>query len=217
MAARKTTATTATTKEKSVVPVNLRPVEFRHMKVRIEGLNQYVQHQWDEKNKETIRKKKTGEARHKIRDKCVPEDECEAATYKLSDGRYAVPVTSIKKAMLGAAHKDYGLPKTVVAGSVFIHAEEGTLALLATPGHKMREDVVRVGNQQADLRFRPQFDKWAVDLLIEYDSETLNPELIVNLIERAGRKVGIGEGRPEKQSGLDWGRFHVVTHKEVRA
>ena len=215
MAARKT----QTPAKPAEVQVQLRPVEFKHLRVRIEGLNQYVQHQWDEKNRKQIRDKKTGE-RPKgtvARPKCVPEDECTAAMYQLSDGSHAIPVTSIKKAMLGAAHKDYGLPKTVVAGSIFIHAEEGTLTKLDTPGYKMREDVVRVGNQQADLRYRPEFERWGVDLLIEYDSETLNPELIVNLLERAGRKIGIGEGRPEKQSGLDWGRFTVKSSKEVKA
>jgi hypothetical protein len=196
--------------------VKLRPVEFKHLRVRIEGLNQLVQHKWDKKNEKAIEDKKTGVAPRRIREKCDPEAESEAATYRLSDGRYAIPVVAIKKAMLGAAHKDYGLPKTIVAGSIFIHAEEGVLVRLDTPGPKMRRDVVRVGNQQADLRYRPEFAKWGAELLIEYDSETLNPELIVNLLERAGRKVGLGEGRPEKQSGLDWGRFTVKSSKEVK-
>lgn len=205
--------------KKQEIQVSLRPLEWKTLNIRIDGIVPLVQHKWDEKNRKIMRDKKTGATPkgNRVRTQCVPEDECEAATYRLSDGSYALDVVSVKCAMLGAAHRDYGLPKTVVSGSIFIIGDEGRLIPLDTPGHKMREDVVRVGNGQADLRYRPEFQKWGVNLLIEYDTETINPELIVNLLERAGRKVGIGEGRPEKQSGLDWGRFTVKTSKEVKA
>jgi hypothetical protein len=213
MAARKTEKTSPPNE----VQVKLRPIEVKQMRVRIEGRGSYVQHRWDEKNRKAIRDKKTGDAPRRVREKCVPENECEAATYRLSDGRYAIPVTSIKKAMMNAAHKDYGIPRTIIARSVFFFAEEGVLIPLDTPGHKMREDVVRVGNSQADLRYRPEFEKWGAELLIEYNTRYVTPDIIVNLLEEAGHGIGVGEGRPEKQSGLDWGRFTVKSSKEVKS
>lgn len=215
MPARKTTTVKNPT-PKTEVKVNLKPIEVKKMHIRIEGIGPYVQHRWDEKNRKAIRDKKTGDAPRRIREKCVPEQECEAATYRLADGRYGIPVTSIKKAMMNAAHKDYGIPRTLIARSVFFEAEEGVLIPLDTTGHKMREDVVRVGNSQADLRYRPSFEKWGADLLIEYNTRYVTPEIIVNLLEEAGHGIGVGEGRPEKQSGLDWGRFRVKTHKEIK-
>jgi hypothetical protein len=59
----------------------------------------------------------------------------------------------------------------------------------------------------ADLRYRPQFDQWSVDINIEYDADLLQQGDIVNLIDRAGFGVGVGEWRPEK--GGEFGRFAV--------
>lgn len=206
-------------KKEGTEKVTIKKVDKSMLQVSIAGIVPYVQHKWAEKAKQEIRNRKTGIKN--VRTKCDPEAECEAAMYRLSDGRHGIPITAIKKAMILAAHKDYGIPRTTVASSVFVHAEEydedGTpLVLLQTSGHKMREDAVRVGQGAADLRYRPEFQKWKATLVIEYDSDALSAENVVNLLDRAGYKVGIGEGRPEKQSGLDWGRFEVVAEKEVK-
>lgn len=78
----------------------------------------------------------------------------------------------------------------------------------------MREDIVRVGMGSADLRFRPEHAKWAIDLRMTYDADLLGPETIFNLIERAGFGVGLGEWRPEK--GGQWGTFRVARPTEER-
>ena len=75
----------------------------------------------------------------------------------------------------------------------------------------MREDIVRVGMGSADLRFRPVYDPWAINLRVTYDADLLNAETIFNLFERAGFGIGLGEWRPEK--GGEWGRFRVARSK----
>jgi hypothetical protein len=186
--------------------IQLRPIAKEHMAVRIRGLTPLVMHQWDEKVRKLIRDKHAGK---KTRDRSVrnPEAECDAATYKLADGSPGLPLTAIKSAMLSAAHKDIGITKTLVSKSVFIKGDEGLMLRLETTGAKMREDVVRVGMGGTDLRYRPEFVDWAVLLRIEYDAEWITPEIIVNLLERAGFGIGVGENRPEK--GGEWGRFEV--------
>ncbi len=60
---------------------------------------------------------------------------------------------------------------------------------------------------------RPCWDPgWEADLVIEFDADFLNEEEVTNLLYRAGRQVGIGEGRPmsPKSNGCGWGRFDVV-------
>ena len=69
------------------------------------------------------------------------------------------------------------------------------------------EDTVRVGQGSADLRYRPYFHEWAVNMEFEIDAELLRLEDLCNLIDRAGFGVGIGEWRPEK--GGEYGRFEV--------
>ena len=70
-----------------------------------------------------------------------------------------------------------------------------------------REDMVRVGMGTADIRYRPEFPKWATELDVSYNSRALAAEQIVNLFEIAGFAVGVGEWRPEKDG--QFGRFRV--------
>jgi len=194
-------------KEDKVEQVTLKPLRRKIIEVKIRGTSQLVMHKWDEKAKEQMRRKHAGD-KSKNRDVRDPEAECEAATYRLSDDRIGFPVVAFKAAMINATHKDLGLPKTLVKAGLFIHAEEGDLVWIDTPTSKMREDVVRVGQGSTDLRYRPQFSDWCVTLRMEYDEDLLTANALVNLLNRAGFGVGIGEYRPER--GGDWGRFEVV-------
>ena len=71
---------------------------------------------------------------------------------------------------------------------------------------------VRNDNGVIDIRVRPMWRTWWADVTIEFDGDMISPESVVNLLDRAGRQVGIGEGRPfsKNSSGMGWGRFAVV-------
>jgi hypothetical protein len=58
-----------------------------------------------------------------------------------------------------------------------------------------------------DLRYRHQFNQWEVDIEVDYDTDLLQVQDIINLAERAGFGGGIGEWRPEK--GGEFGRYRV--------
>jgi hypothetical protein len=194
-------------KTEEVEQITIKPPRRKIIDIEIRGTSPLVMHKWDEKAKEQMRRKHAGD-KTKNRDVRDPEAECEAATYRLSDGRVGFPVTAFKGAMINAAHKDLGLPKTLVKSGLFIHSDEDDLVWVDTPTEKMREDVVRVGQGSTDLRYRPQFSEWRVKLRMEYDEDLLTANALVNLLNRAGFGVGVGEYRPEK--GGDWGRFEVV-------
>jgi len=167
-----------------------------------------IQHRWSEKAKEMIRNKQQTGDKKKNRDIRVPEDECEAATYRTSDGRYGIPLLSIKAAIVSAAHKDLGIEKTLVRKSIFMPdiLSDGVLPIYCDDPI-MREDMVRVGMGSADLRYRPEFKNWSAELTFEIDAELMTTENLLALIERAGFSVGICEWRPEK--GGEFGRFCV--------
>lgn len=189
----------------------LQPIKTAEAIIRIVGLTPLVTHKFSEKAKEQLRQKHAGKKtrNREVRD---PQGECDAATYWLSDGSPGWPVTGIKKAMFNAGHKDIGIPKTLISRSVFIRGDEGLLVRIETPsGPKMREDAVRVGMGSSDLRYRPEFMPWAMTLHITYDLQWINLDTIVNLLERAGFGVGLGEMRPEK--GGDFGRFQIDREK----
>lgn len=187
--------------------VHLKPINVQKLRVTIEGTSPLIQHQWSEKAKTMMREKGQGK---KTRERTARDPEAEArdATYLTADGKPGLPLLSLKSAIIMAAHKDIGIEKTLVRKGLFIKAPDASLILpMKCSKPRVREDCVRVGMGAADLRYRPQFDEWSVDVNVEYDADLLRPTDIINLIDRAGFGVGVGEWRPEK--GGEFGRFAV--------
>ena len=197
--------------------VSLKPIKQCEMELRIQGTTPLIHHNWDEKSKEMMRQKHAG-VKTKKRDVRDPDAEFRAATHKTAEGVYGFPSGGIKKCLLNAAHKDIGIEKTLLRKSLFIIADDDSvtgepLCFLDTEEPVMREDVVRVGQGSTDLRYRPEFKDWSITLKIQYDAEALTVDDVLNLFQRAGFGVGIGEWRPEKAG--EYGRFELDREFEV--
>lgn len=171
----------------------------------IVGTSPLIQHAWSEKGLEMMRMT-AAERRKREKAKRDPEAEAAASTYYTKDGDYGIPLLAFKAACIGACHKDQGLEKTTFRKSFFV-APGGVdpIARMECDEPIIREDIVRVGQGATDLRYRPQFNNWRVNIICEVDSDLLSPEDIVKIVNRAGFSVGIGEWRPEK--GGEFGRF----------
>ena len=81
----------------------------------------------------------------------------------------------------------------------------------------MREDIVILSgmSRTSDLRWRPQFNNWHMNLVIDYDIDGIYTlEDIVNMINVGGYYFGLGEMRPEK--GGQYGMFHVEATEKKR-
>lgn len=190
--------------------VKLREIDTQPVEFDIVSMTSMIQHRWSEKAKGQIRDKQAGK-KTKARDKRDPNAEFKEATYKTSDGKYGIPLLSLKAAIIGAAHKDLGVEKTLVRKALFIQCPPngGPDMVLEMKCEKpiMREDTVRVGAGSADLRYRPEFTAWSLHVKAIIDAELLQVTDLLNLVDRAGFGVGIGEWRPEK--GGEYGRFQV--------
>ena len=127
--------------------------------------------------------------------------------YRTSKGEPGVPAMAIKSDIINAAHKDIGIEKTLVRKALFLRCGEDVIPFDKYDEPTIREDCVRVGQGSADLRYRPEFKRWAVSLEFEIDAGLLQVKDLVNLVDRAGFGVGICEWRPEK--GGEYGRFEV--------
>jgi hypothetical protein len=203
--ATKKTATTNAIKDDG--PIKLAPIQKLRVSMRIVGKSPLIQHQWGQKAIGMMRDKHAGK-KTKTRDVRDPEAEGREAMYLTDDGKPGVPAMAIKSAVIGAAHKDSGVEKTLVRKALFIECNDsGKVLPMDCDEPEIREDTVRVGQGSADLRYRPYFHRWAVDITWEVDGELLRVEDLLNLIDRAGFGVGIGEWRPEK--GGEYGRFEV--------
>jgi len=192
--------------------VKLKPISKQLIEVTVKGISPYISHAWSEKALKMIRDKHAG---RKTKDREVrnPEEEMQAAAYYTENGEYGVPAMAIKSAIVGAAHKDLGIEKTLVRKGLFLRCTDSNGVLpMRYSEVVMREDMVRVGRGSTDLRYRPEFRDWEVDLVMEIDTDLLTVSDVVNLLNRSGFGIGVGEWRPEKNG--EFGRFEVSSTEE---
>lgn len=188
--------------------LHIPPIEIRTYLVRIVGTSPLVMHAWSDKAKKEMLDKQMGKARAKKEPK-DPQRDYEEAFYRLPDGRPGFPSIAFKAATVSAARQVEGLTMTFLRGAFHIAGE-----LVPIEGEpRMREDTVRVGMGTADLRYRPEFPKWAAVLPVRLNARAMTLEQLIHLINQAGFSVGVGEWRPEKDGA--WGMFHVESVQEV--
>lgn len=66
------------------------------------------------------------------------------------------------------------------------------------------ESIVRV-SQSRVVRTRPQFPQWRLEFGVNVMIDILDPKDVVEIIETAGRRIGMGDWRPR------FGRFEVAS------
>lgn len=157
-----------------------------------------------------------------------PEAEFKAAAYRMGedDDRYGFPAVAFKAATVGAArfYPKNDVTMTGLRQFLFFAGEVGEdrMALVPILGGvdaegewpRMREDVVRVNRGGSDLRYRPEFWPWRVDLMVTYITSALTRNSVLSLIDAGGLGVGVGEWRPERKG--DFGTYRVDLEREVQ-
>lgn len=134
-------------------------------------------------------------------------------------GWIGIPCPAFRAAMIDAC-RTVGLVMTKAKMSVFVipdgfDRDEGTplVRIISDEPPRKTESLVRNDNGSADIRIRPMWPKWGANVTVEFDADMITAESVVNLLDRAGRQVGIGEGRPFSKNsvGQGWGTFTVET------
>ena len=146
------------------------------------------------------------------------ENDFQQAQHVAVAGWNGIPCPAFRAAMIDAC-RTVGMVMTKAKMSVFVlpdgfDRDDGTPLVRLIAGEPERtESLVRNDNGGADIRIRPMWREWEADVSIEFDADMITPESVVNLLDRAGRQVGVGEGRPFSKNsvGQGWGTFQVVT------
>ncbi len=124
--------------------------------------------------------------------------------------KFGFPANSFKLAANSSAYR-LGWVKNQMGlrGAYFLNAEDGSeLVEIKGSTPVIREDMVKVGMGSADLRYRPMFENWYCDMILEYnESGDMKLSDILSCIEAGGYVCGVGEWRPEKDGSF--GRFHI--------
>lgn len=192
--------------------IRLEPLARETIVVPIEGVTPVIPHKWSEKAKRMMREAQSGKATRPKHDAKKPEEEAEAALYRLPDGRLALQAVAFKAAMVGAVRFYRGLTMTAVKAAVFVHGE-GPDQLVAVEGElTLREDMPRNANGNADLRYRYAIWPWKALVEVEYLAALIDRESAVNLLDAAGNG-GVGDWRPSapKSATGTFGRFRVTS------
>jgi hypothetical protein len=140
-----------------------------------------------------------------------PEDEAEAATYRLDDGTCAVKGEGFRASLLDASSA-YKVPKKrYSARAVLEHITviEDLVPLTRRDGTPIRDyaiDAKRVIIQgNGIIRHRPRFDEWRATFTIEFDPLLWpQPKVLIDILADAGNRKGVGDYRPR------YGRFIVL-------
>jgi hypothetical protein len=186
--------------------VELPRPDIRTLLVRVVGDTSLIVHNWSVKAKKEILDAQQGKAKSGKKAPKDPEAECKAALYLTRDGKPGIQASAFKMAMVRAAN-DAQLTMTEARRMCFVCGD-----IIPVNGKwKMREDMVRNKTGVADIRFRPEFVDWSVDLEIRYNSGITTVERILNMLNIAGFSVGVAEWRPERNG--PHGTFHVQEGK----
>lgn len=200
----------ATPKATAPAVIEIPPIEIKTYILRVVGDSPLIVHAWSAKAKQEMLDKQMGKARGKKEPK-DPNADYEGAFYRLASGTPGFPTIAFKAAAVNAARQVEGLTMTFLRGA--FHTVGELVEIEGIP--HMREDMVRVGMGTADIRFRPEWVEWAVNLVVRLNTRSLTLEQLIHLFNQAGFSVGVGEWRPEK--GGRNGMFHVEGVNEVTA
>lgn len=173
--------------------------------VEIEGITPLLQNKYIEPQE--IPQKK-GEA----------HDSPELVPYKLhknDKGEIVVPSESIMRAMetVAGEFKVEGMKKAtyknLLPGNIYIEPE----GIKIEPQSYVidKRPVVNPVTRGRIMRYRPKFEKgWRLAFIIHVFDDRIKKEVLKHILEEAGRRVGIGDGRR-----IGMGRFIVTKFETI--
>lgn len=207
MAAKQTT---------SVVSISAPRIETATF--RLIGTSPLVQARFSAKAKQMMMDKMAAGSTSKgkkIREARDFDQDCLNAMHIGVDGQAGVPAGAFRNAMISACRL-VGFKMTLAKLSVFVQADTfdavDGVPLVHLNGKWERLDMhTRNATGVVDIRVRPMWREWWIDLRVQFDAEQFTLTDVSNLLMRAGVQVGIGEGRHDSKSstGLGFGCFRL--------
>lgn len=151
----------------------------------------------------------------KVSTKKVPDakTEAEAGAYRDGDGVLFVPCIFFRQAAIsaGKGRKIGSVFATTLLKGALIDPDRRAALVDPRTGETLTdyaidERAVVVGKARV-MRARPRLDSWSCDVVLDYDEDVIKPDVIMEILNMAGTRVGVGDFRVEK--GGWFGRFRV--------
>lgn len=150
--------------------------------------------------------------------KAPPRDQAQAKLYLDSKDKPVLPGTNLMRAIVNAGSfvksgksKLSTMRSSVIPAGMAISEVEMLIS-----GGKWETDsrsVVIPSTGGRIMCHRPRFDDWRVSFTLEVDDSMFSEALARELLDLAGKRIGVGDFRPERKG--PFGRFRVDAWKKV--
>lgn len=199
--------------------ISISPPNFSVVQLRLVGTSPLMQARFSAKAMQAMRAKMEAGSTAKKGGKREARDfdeDFRQAMHMSTDGWIGVPAPALRNACIDVCRMA-GFQMTRAKMSIFVEHDgldevDGTpLVKLDAPPPEKTEMTVRNATGVADIRVRPMWREWALNVRIRFDADQFTMNDVANLVARAGEQCGLGEGRPfSKQSnGLGFGCFRI--------
>ena len=196
--------------------ITIKAPKFERMQLTIVGTAPYMQARFSKKG-EIMAKMALGSTARKgaKREARDFEKDFREAQHISEEGWVGVPASALRNASIDACRM-VGFQMTKAKMSIFIEAdgldaEDGSPLIRIEGEPEMSTMTTRNATGVVDVRARPMWRRWQLNVRVKYDADQFSASDVVNLVARAGQQVGIGEGRPFSKSsnGIGFGTFEV--------
>ena len=157
--------------------------------------------------------RKRGSNRTEADDARLAELECQTSLYIGNDGAATIPEGMLRACIEKAARKLKQGPQVregliVERVEEFIYDRERYGSDKESLGKNAQFTTGVVVQRNRILRTRAMFDEWGCRFIVEAEPELVDVSQLGTWLEIAGRRVGIGDWRPDKSG--HYGRFKTV-------
>lgn len=174
--------------------------------VRVEGISPLLMNRFMDKSIDTKSKKRTGSmATEEIKDKLY-----------LYDDKPHIPAVYFRNSIVEASKQFKITGKGKSTYSKLVGATVDVLPEMIPLNEEYIPFRIAAVNPMTKGRMmvtRPRFNKWSAEFEIILNDEGVPKEVIQEILEQAGRYVGVGDWRPEKK-GM-FGKFMITSFKEA--
>lgn len=188
-----------------------------NINVAISGITPLLMNRFTE---EAQIKASNGTTAAAIGKKGTPREQAEPKAYKFENGTLYIPGANLFAAIVAAGkyHKTGRSKITTMRSSLVpagVNLLEPELSLKTKDFEVDSRSVVIPATGGRVMCHRPRLDKWGLSFTLEVDEAMFDPALVRTLVDDAGKKVGLGDYRPDRKG--PFGRFVVSSWKEASA
>lgn len=147
----------------------------------------------------------------------IPREQAEAKLYIGADGKPVLPAPNLLRAFvdagvfikMGRSKLSTQRTSLVPAGLAITEIE---LPIAPCRWEVDSRSVVIPSTGGRVMSHRPRFDEWRVTLTLEVDESMFSEQVVRDLVDLAGQRIGVGDFRPARRG--PFGRFRVDSWKK---